>query len=218
MKKLLLGAVVLLGMTAVKAQETKFGVKAGGVMSTMKIDNELDDFGARSMKPKYSFYVGGLVEHKFNDKIAVQAELLYSMLGAKENISGEEGGMYFGEQSKITMGTILLPISAKYYIVDRFSVSAGASFGYIISAKQKTVIGTNLPVDLEIEGGGEQDIKNDLKSLNIAPFIGVEYNLENGLFFDARYNLGITNLNKNGAGSAKNSFAQVGIGFKFGGN
>ncbi|MFY7813775.1 MAG: PorT family protein, partial [Chryseobacterium taeanense] len=93
-------------------------------------------------------------------------------------------------------------------------------FGIILSAKQKTVIGTNLPIDFEIEGGeGEQDIKDDIKKLNIAPFVGVEYMLENGLFFDARYSLGVSNLSNDGSGGkVTNSFAQIGVGFKFGGN
>lgn len=55
--------------------------------------------------------------------------------------------------------------------------------------------------------------------MNLAPFLGVEYALENGLFFDARYSLGVSNLsNDNSGGTIKNSFAQVGVGFKFGGN
>ena len=52
--------------------------------------------------------------------------------------------------------------------------------------------------------GGDVDIKKDIKSLNLAPFLGVEYMLENGLFFDARYSLGVSNLsNDNSGGSVK---------------
>ncbi|WP_326983757.1 hypothetical protein VUJ46_04230 [Chryseobacterium sp. MYb264] len=55
--------------------------------------------------------------------------------------------------------------------------------------------------------------------MNITPFIGAEYRLENGLIFDARYNYGISNLAKDaGDGKVTNSFAQIGVGFKFGGN
>ncbi|WP_276834143.1 MlaD family protein, partial [Chryseobacterium cucumeris] len=97
--------------------------------------------------------------------------------------------------------------------------SAGVNVGIILTANQKTVIGSDF-LDVEMEGeGGDVDIKKDIKSLNLAPFLGVEYMLENGLFFDARYSLGVSNLsNDNSGGSVKNSFAQVGVGFKFGGN
>jgi hypothetical protein len=220
MKKiLLLAAVAVMGMS-VTAQEFRFGPKAGFAMSTIKVDDKQDDLYKREMDPKYTFYIGGMAEYKISDKFGLQGEVLYSPLGAKERIEESEGDVYFGEQTKVTFGTLLVPVSAKYFISEGFSVAAGVNFGIILTAKQKTVIGTNLPVDIEIEGGeGEQDIKDDVKSLNLAPFVGVEYMLENGLFFDARYNLGVSNLSNDGSGGKiTNSFAQIGVGFKFGGN
>ncbi|WP_426478786.1 porin family protein [Chryseobacterium sp. CBSDS_008] len=220
MKKLLLiAAVAAMGISA-NAQEFRFGPKAGFAMSTIKLDDKQDDLDGRKMDPKYTFYIGGMAEYKMNDKFALQGEVLYSPLGAKEKIDGvNAGGMYFGEQTKITFGTLLIPVSAKYFITEGFSVAAGLNVGIILTAKQKTVIGSDF-LDVEMEGeGGDVDIKKDIKSLNLAPFLGVEYMLENGLFFDARYSLGVSNLsNDNSGGTVKNSFAQVGVGFKFGGN
>lgn len=223
MKKLLLiAAVAVLGVSA-NAQEFRFGPKAGFAMSTIKLDDKQDDLGARKMDPKYTFYVGGMAEYKFNDKFALQGEVLYSPLGAKEKIDGvNAGGLFVGEQTKITFGTLLIPVSAKYFITEGFSVAAGLNVGIILTAKQKTVLGSDL-LGLEVEAEDSDykdgDIKKAVKTLNLAPFLGVEYALENGLFFDARYSLGISNLsNDNSGGSIKNSFAQVGVGFKFGGN
>lgn len=221
MKKiLLLAAVAVMGMS-VSAQEFRFGPKVGFAMSTMKIDENQDDLGARKMSPKYTFYIGGMAEYKINDNFGFQAEVLYSPLGAKEKIDGINAGVvYVGEQTKVNLGTLLVPVSAKYFITEGFSVAAGANFGVILSAKQKTVVGSDLfSIDVEGEDGSEVDIKNDIKKLNIAPFVGVEYMLENGLFFDARYSLGVSNLSNDGSGGkVTNSFAQVGVGFKFGGN
>jgi opacity protein-like surface antigen len=220
-KLLLLAAVAVMGMS-VEAQEFRFGPKAGFAMSTIKVDEKQDDLSKRTTDPKYTFYIGGMAEYKISDNFGFQAEVLYSPLGGKEKIEESDGGMYFGEQTKITFGTLLVPVSAKYFITEGFSVSAGANFGIILSAKQETVIGTNLPIDIEIEGvdgEGERDIKNEVKKLNLAPFVGVEYMLENGLFFDARYSLGVSNLsNDNSGGKVTNSFAQIGVGFKFGNN
>jgi len=218
MKKLLLiASVAVMGIT-VKAQETRFGVKAGYSLSTIKVDETQDDLEARSTDPSHTFYIGGLVEHKFGDKFGVQGEVLYSPLGGKEDYNVSEGQLYFREKSKLTFGTLLIPVSAKYFITENMSVSLGASFGVILSAKQKTVIdaGLGLP-GLDIEGDDDVDIKNDVNTLNIAPFLGAEYMLENGLFFDARYNYGISDLSKS-EGKVTNSFLQVGVGFKFGGN
>ncbi|MEA1851265.1 MULTISPECIES: porin family protein [unclassified Chryseobacterium] len=220
MKKfLLLTAVAVIGMSA-KAQEFRFGPKAGFAMSTLKIDQNQDDLGKRNMDPKYTFYIGGMAEYKINDNFGFQAEVLYSPLGGKEKIDGVNVGiMYVGEKTEVNLGTLLVPVSAKYFITEGFSVAAGANFGVILSAKQKTVIGSDF-MNVEVEGdSGEVDIKDDIKKLNIAPFVGVEYMLENGLFFDARYSLGVSNLSNDGSGGkVTNSFAQIGVGFKFGGN
>ncbi|MGG7469545.1 porin family protein [Chryseobacterium arthrosphaerae] len=221
MKKLLLiAATAVLGISA-NAQEFRFGPKAGFAMSTIRMDNKQDDLDARKMSPKYTFYIGGMAEYKFNDQFALQGEVLYSPLGAREKIDGvNAGGIFVGEQTKVTFGTLLVPVSAKYFITEGFSVAAGLNVGIILTAKQKTVLGSDF-FDVEVEGEDTKDgdIKKDIKSLNLAPFLGVEYALENGLFFDARYSLGVSNLsNDNSGGTIKNSFAQVGVGFKFGGN
>jgi hypothetical protein len=221
MKRLLLIAAVAVMGSSAYAQEFRFGPKVGFAMSTMKIDENQDDLGKRNMSPKYTFYIGGMAEYKINDNFGFQAELLYSSLGAKEKIDGIDAGvMFVGEQTKVNLGTLLVPVSAKYFISENFSVAAGANFGIILSAKQKTVIGSDF-VDMEIEGEsgeGEVDIKNEIKKLNIAPFVGVEYMFENGFFIDGRYSYGVSNLSNDGSGKVTNSFAQIGVGFKFGGN
>lgn len=218
MKKLLLVAAIAVLGANVNAQEFRFGPKVGFAMSTIKVDEKQDDLEKRKMDPKYTFYIGGMAEYKINDNFGFQAEVLYSPLGAKEKIDGINAGIvYVGEQTEVNLGTLLVPISAKYFITENLSVAAGANFGIILTAKQKTVIGSDLiSIDIEDEeGSGEVDIKK----LNIAPFVGVEYMLENGLFFDARYSLGVSNLsNDNSGGKITNSFAQVGVGFKFGNN
>ena len=217
MKKLLLvGALALLG-THINAQEVRFGAKAGYSLSTLKIK---DNGQSESSDPMHTFYVGGLVEYKISDKFGIQGEVLYSPLGGKIDENVIEEGAFIKVKAKTILGTLLVPVSAKYFITENLSVSAGASFGFILSAKQKYVVdaGLGLP-GLELSTGDDVDIKDQVNTLNIAPFLGAEYALENGLFFDARYNLGVSNLAKDsGDGKMTNSFLQVGVGFKFGGN
>jgi len=221
MKKLLLVAAIAMIGAKMSAQETRFGVKAGYSLSTLTFKNNSK---SESTDPSHTFYVGGVVEHKLSDKFALQGEVLYSKLGGKINRHVEDQddpGTFFGVKSKRMLGTLLVPVSAKYFITENFSVSAGASFGLILTAEEKTVtdFGLGMIPGFEISGNDKVDVKDQMNTLNIAPFLGAEYALENGLFFDARYNMGVSNLAKN-SGDAKltNSFLQVGIGFKFGGN
>ncbi|MCJ7932118.1 MAG: PorT family protein [Chryseobacterium sp.] len=223
MKKLLLiAAAAVLGIN-VSAQEARFGAKAGYSLSTLKMKS---DGQSESSDPMHTFYVGGLVEYKISDKFGLQGEVLYSPLGGKVDETGSFEGDFEGNvrvKAKTTFGTLLIPVSAKYFITENLAVSAGASFGIILTAKAKYEVtgGAEIPGELAAEFGlGDKvDIKDQMNTLNIAPFIGAEYSLENGLFFDARYNYGVSNLAKDsGDGKLTNSFLQVGIGFKFGGN
>lgn len=220
MKKLLLvAAVAVIGMT-VNAQEFRFGPKAGYSLSMLKAEGDGESYKFDS---KSTFYAGAMAEYKFNDKFAVQGEVLYSPLGGKqeETLTYSEGGITVTgtEKSDFKLGSVQVPISAKYYATENLAFGLGLNVGIITSAKVEytaTVSGMGVS---ETQSGTE-DIKDNVKSLNLAPFVGAEYTLENGLFFDARYNLGVSNLIKNPEGNEtlKNSFFQVGVGFKFGGN
>jgi hypothetical protein len=230
MKKLLLGVGVLfLGVTAIKAQETKFGVKAGYAMSTLKTEFPAEAEMEVNSKMKSTFYIAGLVEHKMNDQFALQAELGYSPLGGKFNATyKDENGDKVTMSNKVNLGTIYMPLMAKYYFTEFMNVQAGVNLQYIISAKMK--VSENLGDDTLGVGdwaedmfAEETDIKKYVKPFSVSPFIGLEYNLENGMFFGARYNLGVMNIAKSNGddtmfSTTKNSFLQVGLGFKFGGN
>ncbi|HBV16553.1 porin family protein [Chryseobacterium carnipullorum] len=217
MKKLLLIAAAAAVSVNLSAQETRFGAKAGYSLSTLKFK---DGGNSENSDPSHTFYVGALVEHKLSDKFALQGEVLYSPLGGKIEASEGTEEAFVGAKSKIKFGTLMVPVSAKYFITEGLSVSAGASFGFILSAKTKYEVNAGLGLPgLDISIGDDVDIKDQTNTLNIAPFLGAEYALENGLFFDARYNMGVSNLAKDsGDGKLTNSFLQVGVGFKFGGN
>ncbi|WPO84486.1 porin family protein [Chryseobacterium sp. JJR-5R] len=224
MKKFILMAAVAVMGISVNAQEFKFGPKAGYSLSMLKSEGDGESYKFDS---KSSFYVGALAEYKFSDKFAVQGEVLYSPIGGKQEESvtySEMGVTVTGtEKSDFKLGTVQIPVSAKYYATENLAFGLGVNFGIITSAKVEltaTLSGNALGQAFEESQGTTEDIKDEVKSLNLAPFVGAEYTLENGLFFDARYNLGVSNLIKNPEGNEtlKNSFFQIGVGFKFGGN
>lgn len=212
MKKLILvGALAL--CAAINAQETNFGAKAGYSLSMLKAESGNVTVESDS---KSTFYVGGLVEHKFNDKFALQAEVLYSPLGGKYSESESIGGFGYNYEADTKIGTVQVPVMGKYYVTENIALAAGLNFGLIISADMDWSESIVSPMGTETESGSE-DIKDEVSSLNLAPFVGAEYNLENGLFFDARYNMGVSNLVKDSVDgeSMKLGFFQVGLGFKF---
>lgn len=77
MKKLSIAIVIILGFSQLmKAQDIKFGAKAG-----LNLANMSGDVEDNSMK--LAFHLGGMAEIKISEQFAVQPELLYSAQGAK---------------------------------------------------------------------------------------------------------------------------------------
>lgn len=88
-----------------------------------------------------------------------------------------------------------IPLLAKYYIADSFALLAGPNLGFKVAA--------------------DELVDESTKSMDFGLGIGAAYELENGFFFDARYNLGLSNISDVDEGELKNTNIQLGVGFRF---
>ena len=192
MKKILMTvAFAALAIAGANAQ-TKFGVRAGLNLADVAIKSE--DVGGES-KIRPAFYVGGLAEFAFNDVVLMDAGLTYSNQGAKP----KEG------DGALVQHALNLPVWFKYDFAG-FRPKAGLYAGYILSQQTKA------------EGKTETVKSDDYNHFDYGIGLGAEYNLpNNGLFFEASYNWGLANLQKNGDSKnyANNRVIQVGVGYKF---
>ncbi len=181
-----------------------FGVKGGYTLSSMKFFNtQLDS--------KSYFYAGILAEQPLSSKFGLQAEVLYTQLGGKDaypwyELVGNEvvnmGNMNFNYK----FNQIQVPISVKYYIVPELSASVGMNLGFNISSKVKM----NTVFD-----EAETHNYESLKTLNLFPFLGAEYKINQKFFVDARYNFNFIEMNKSNAVPIKMGFLQAGVGYRF---
>lgn len=181
----------------------KFGLKAGYNLSSMKFfDTKLDS--------KSYFYAGFAGEMPVSSKVGIQAEVLYTQLGGRESLPlvqligneiVESGDVDFNYQ----FSQIQIPVSVKYYFIPNFSASAGMNFGFNLSEKLKT--------DGIVNGTQSQDLEG-FKTLNLFPFLGAEYKLNDRFFVDARYNFNFFDVNKKGF-TTKIGFLQAGVGYRF---
>ena len=216
MKKNFLFVLLLSISTAVNAQaieqstksdskdsQLSFGVKGGYSLSNMKfLDEKLDS--------KSYFYAGIVAEQAISSTFSVQAEALYTQIGGKMDFpvvdftdSGviERGNIQFDYQ----LTQIQVPISAKYYFIPNLSASAGMNFGINVSEKVKT--------DQVVNGSTSHDYEN-VKTLNLFPFLGAEYKINDNFFVDARYHFNFIGVNKGGL-DTKIGFLQAGVGYRF---
>ena len=195
MKKLFF-AITVIALTAgtAQAQTTSFGLKAGITDANMKFSGSGVNI---SLTSKIGFYAGAFADIGVSENFSVQPELFYSALGAKQK--GTDGD----PDATLNLGYINLPVLAKYK-KDGFSAFLGPQIGYLLSAKSKS-------------GGSSEDDKDQFKSTEISGVIGVGYTLTSGLGFDARYQLGLSDISKNsgGEGTVKNSAFMIGIHYVF---
>jgi len=185
MKKIILAALLFVAAsTTTQAQLVKFGVKAGvnfanqtGDVST---DFDIDKEGITS------YHAGLVAEIKLLDRFAIQPELLYSTQGATYK--------YAAEEFKNELGYLSIPVMAKFYLTDSFSLEVGPQASFLLSEKDN--------VDFE-----------DAETFEFGINAGLGFKLTENFFIQGRYGLGLTEASKNA--DVKNSTVQLSVGFLF---
>ena len=194
----MLTAAAVLAFAFSNAQETKFGVKAGVNLHTLTGDVE-------DQSSKIGFQAGAFAEFKLSDKFAIQPELLYSTQGTKF----EEGD----DEIKYNLSYLNIPVMAKYYVAEKFSLEAGPQIGFLLSAKGKYDF-----VEDGVSVSGDEDIKDSFESIDFGLNFGAGYDFTENLSAGLRYNLGLSNIAKTEDGNdskVKNGVFSLSVGYKF---
>jgi hypothetical protein len=191
MKRILFIAITIifciLGKT--EAQTTEFGVKAGANVA------DLHSTATNNIDARTSVYVGGLAHIHLNKYLAVQPELMYSCQGAEWNTNQFE---YTWRLNYVT-----LPVLLQYMFDNGFRLQTGPQLGLLASAKRKS-------------GGTITDVKSDYTSADFSWSFGAGYLTSTGVGIDARYNLGINDINNTGSGDRlQNRVFQIGLFYQF---
>ncbi len=181
-------AAILIAGTA-NAQHVNIGIKGGLNVYNINSDNNA------SYDAKTGFHLGLLGHIHLAPQLALQPELVYSEEGAKYTTAGTE--------IKVKLNYINVPLLLQYMFDNGFRLEAGPQVGFLASAKSET-------------NNNSTDIKNNLKSVDFALGAGIGYvHVPSGLGVDARYNLGLSNINKNGTVKSKNNGFQLGVFYLF---
>jgi hypothetical protein len=140
-----------------------------------------------------SFHAGGVLELNIVPTFSVQAEGLFSSQGGKAKY--EEDGVV-GVARDINLDYISVPVLAKFYILpNTLSLTAGPQFSFLVNDADEVL---------------------DTKKFDLAASGGVELKIIAGLFAQARYNIGLTNVNGDEVrGDVKNGVFQLSVGYFF---
>lgn len=203
MKKLFfIAATIMLSVTATQAQEVRLGAKGG--VNFANLGGDIDDADSRT-----GFHIGALVEIPVTERFSVQPEVLYSAQGAKYEESGTELGVDYLFRTDLKLDYIQVPVMAKFYVAEGFAIEAGPQIGFLASSKaesESTIGGVTVKDEGDIE---------DISSIDFGLGAGVSYRLPMGVFFGARYNHGLSNINDSGDDKVNNSVFQLSAGYSF---
>ena len=185
MKKILLAVVLFVAAsTASQAQLVKFGIKAG--VNFANQTGDATDAPGIDKESITSYHAGLVAEIKLLDSFAIQPELLYSTVGASYKNAGEE--------FKNELGYLSIPVMAKFYLTDSFSLEVGPQASFLLSEKDN--------VDFE-----------DAETFEFGVNAGLGFKLTENFFVQGRYGLGLTEASKDA--DVKNSTIQLSAGFMF---
>ncbi|MFH6993672.1 porin family protein [Flavobacterium sp. FlaQc-48] len=186
MKKIILAAVLFIATSAtIQAQLVQFGVKAGVNFASQTGDAGLNGV-AFDKDGITSYHVGVLAEIKLLEKFSIQPELLYSTQGATYKNAVDE--------FKNKLGYLSIPVMAKFYLNNTFSVEVGPQASFLLSEKN------------------DFDVK-DAETFEFGLNAGLGVKLTKSIFLQGRYGLGLTEASKNA--DVKNSTFQISAGFLF---
>jgi hypothetical protein len=191
MKKVFLAFAIVAASFAANAQTT-FGVKAGANLANLKASGSGISF---SFENKVGLNAGGFATIPVASNINIQPEVVFSMEGAKFM------------DSKINLSYVNVPVLFQYQSSGFFG-ETGPQLGLLLAAK-------------EDDGDESVDVKEGYETINLSWAIGAGYRLSNGLGFNARYNLGLSNIAKtedSEEGTLKSNVFQFGLTFSFGGS
>lgn len=180
--------ILLFTSILVRAQytDTHFGLKAGLNVSSLDEKNGVD------FNSKAGFYVGGLAHVHLSPHFAVQPELVYSQQGGKDGATGDLWKINY----------LNVPVLLQYMAGNGFRLETGPQVGFAVSSKIKS-------------GDIEQDIKSSVSTVDFSWAIGAGYQFAEGLGVDARYNIGISNVDNAGDPIIHNRVFQVGLFYQF---
>jgi outer membrane immunogenic protein len=146
-------------------------------------------------------YAAGLyVEINIPGPFSIEPEALYSMKGSKVTVNNTT--------NTYNSAYVDIPVLLKYFLpipVVRTYLYAGPSYSILLSAKQK-VEGTYLTNNFDIKN---LTTKNDIGAV---VGLGVSFSI---LRVDARYNLGLSTIDKNGTFKMYNRVAALYVGMGF---
>ena len=153
---------------------------------------------------------GGELEYQLTDMVGLAAGLNYSLQGGKWKDYHNAAGAI--KDVKIELGYINVPLVVNVYLYKGLAVKTGLQVGFMTNAKMKGIIeDANVVLPLS------DNYLDDCNTIDLSIPFGLSYEFDGHVVLDARYMLGLTNVNKDeliADRKMKNSIFMLTVGYK----
>jgi len=187
----LLISVIAINQTQAQVQAS-LGIKGGVNFASLDVTNAQATWDGRT-----GYHIGAFALFKVT-AFAIQPELIFSQQGSTVKFNGQDFDANFSY--------VNVPVIAKFYLPLGLNLQLGPQFGFLTSAESDFN-----PVNAQ----GGTDLKEYYKNSDVSLGMGIGWDLPFKLTIDARYNLGLTEINDNASLTAtKNQVFQLSLGYK----
>ena len=220
-KRIALVAIMMMVVLGASAQyepgkwsmQIKFGFGASQLTNMEKIPM---DEGKMSAQWKSSSTIGLDVEYQVSKLLGLSLGVNRTNQGGGwENFTDASNIKY--EDPRIDLDYINVPLIANFYVYKGLALKAGLQAGFLVDADFVMMTKSNYEGrDLSLESTLEMD--KDCQKVDFSIPVGISYEFRSHFVLDARYNIGLTKVNKEsifGSKDSKNGVLMFTFGYKF---
>jgi opacity protein-like surface antigen len=188
MKKLFTILTLVALTTTVSFAQAQFAATGGLNMANVSGEDDLD------ADMKIGIHVGVSASFELSDAMTLKTGALYSMKGAQLDMGGET--------IKFNLSYIEIPANFSFAVSDQMSLMAGPYIGLLM--------------DATMTYDGESEDLEDMAGMDFGINIGAGFAVTEVISINAGYQMGLTSLDEDGDGDAKNTNIHIGMTYSFG--
>ena len=228
MKKLFVMIAMMMAAITASAQYEPgtFSVqpRLGFTVSTITNINsvQLEPGVTLDTQPIGGLLIGADMDYQLSELVSLSAGLNWAMSGCGwEDYDKKENGLTYELQNpRIQTAYLNIPVTANFYVWKGLALRTGIQMGFLTTANlMETIVvsGNENGRNVKMTTDADESVKNQFNKFEISIPVGVSYEFNNHLVLDARYNIGISKVNKDtapGEKDSRNGSFTITIGYK----
>lgn len=229
MKKVIFLALFSIGIATMANAQVKFGVHVNGIGAGGKIENTDEGETIKvDLKTRLSWKAGAVAFIPISSTVSFVPQLNIVSKGGKmsdEYSESNEGVEYrITAEGKTQLSYLEMPLNIAF-TTRNFWFGLGPSLSYgiggnaknsiTISADGKVIESTEEESKVKFDGKSSNDDQLHLKAFELGGNLTAGYQFKNGLFVQANFNLGLSNISPEEGSTGKNRYFGLGIGYLF---